>query len=416
MNPAPTVTIITPSYNQAAFLPATLASVSAQSYPLIEHLVRDGGSTDGTREILAATALQAPRRFDWRSGSDGGQAAAVNQAIREATGQVIAWVNSDDLLAPEAVERAVAHFQANPEHLMVYGRARWIDEAGIPIGWYPTEPPGPVERFRDGCFICQPTVFLRRAAFAAVGLLDASLFASHDFEFWIRLFKAAPDRIGFIEAEQAQSRLHGAAKTLSAWDRAAIESMRVVHRHFGDVPPHWLLSAATECINRHPTGADAIGWPHALRFLRRVLPLFGAEAAAAVKHQLRQDRRLRASGPGVAVAISPDGWAGRRTAIRIRRNGQRVLVLRGRHAHPRGAPETLSVWRGAEVLARLRLDSGGPFIWRVPLPPGVVCGALECFDLIAQNTFIPASVEAGAVDRRELSVLIDGASLDDGVP
>lgn len=406
------VTVITPSYNQAAFLPATLASVSEQSYPFIEHLVRDGGSTDRSREILAATALQSPRRFNWRSGPDRGQAAAVNQAIREASGQVIAWINSDDILTPGAVERAVAHFMAWPEHLMVYGRARWIDEAGIPIGWYPTQPPGPVERFRDGCFICQPTVFLRREAFVAVGLLDESLFASHDFDFWIRLFKVVPDRVGFIEAEQAQSRLHGANKTLSHWDRAAIESMRAINRHLGNVPLHWLSSAVTECFNRHPVSANAVSRPQALRSLRQILPLFQAEDIAAAKRLLRQDRRLSASGPGVAVGISYDGWAGRRTTIRIRRNGQRFLVLQGRHAHPRGASEVLSVWRGTEVLAVLHLDSGGPFIWRVPLPPDVACGELERFDLIARRTFIPALVEAGSADRRELSVLIDKASLE----
>ncbi|WP_448192670.1 glycosyltransferase family 2 protein [Azospirillum sp. sgz301742] len=408
----PTVTIITPSYNQAAFLPATLASVSAQSYPFIEHLVRDGGSTDGSQAILAAMVPPPPRRFDWRSERDGGQAAAINQAIQESAGQVIAWVNSDDLLTPGAVERAVAHFKAHPNHLMVYGRARWIDETGAPIDWYPTLPPGPAEHFRDGCFICQPTVFLRREAFAEVGLLDASLFASHDFEFWIRLFKAARTRIGFINAEQAQSRLHAATKTLSGWDRAAIESMAVVHRHFGGAPAHWLLSAATECFNRHPGGADGESRPHALSFLRRALPLLDREEAAVAMRHLRHDRRLRASGPGVAVEIGPDGWAGRGTAIRVRRNGHHSLILHGQHAHPRAAPETLTLRSGMQVLDHLDLTGNGPFAWRIPLPSGVAGGTLECFDLVAQNTFVPAAIEAGSSDCRELSVLIDTARLE----
>lgn len=408
MTNSSTVTIVTPSYNQAPFLGAALGSVATQSYPFIEHLVRDGGSTDGSVEILAAAGLQAPRRFDWRSGPDGGQAAAINQAIREATGSIIAWVNSDDLLAPDAVARAVAHFQAHPDHLMVYGRARWIDEAGQPIDWYPTEPPeGPPERFRDGCFLCQPTVFLRREAFAAVGLLDASLHAAHDFDLWIRLFKAAPGRIGFIDAEQAQSRLHAATKTLSGWDRAALEAMRVVRRHFGDVPAHWLLSAASECFARHPAADGAAARGRALRLLRDALPLLAPDAAAEAKRRLREDRRFGASSPGVAVAVTPDGWAGRRTEIRVRRDGHRTLVLQGRHAHPGGAAATLSLHRGAQTLGRLHLRGNGPFTWHVPLPPAPRRGEVEHLDLMAGTTFVPAEIEPGSTDRRTLAVLID---------
>lgn len=409
---APTVTIITPSYNQAAFLPATLASIAAQTYPAIEHLVRDGGSTDGSADILARFQPAPAHRFHWRSEPDGGQAAAINAAIGDARGSIIAWVNSDDLLMPDAVARAVAHFQANPNHLMVYGRARWVDADGNPLDWYPTQPPdGPLDRFRDGCFLCQPTVFLRREVFAAVGLLDASLYASHDFDLWIRLFKAAPGRIGFLDADLARSRLHTATKTLAAWDRAAIESMRVIRRHFGDVPPHWLLTAATDCMERHPLDTGATGRGRVLRLLRQALPLLTPEAVDAVKRHLRADRRFTAAGPGVAVTVSPDGWAGRRTAIRVRRDGARTLILHGRHAHPKGAPERLSLWAGRTPLASLSLERNGPFTWRIPLPPPLAPGSLERFDLVADTAFVPAALEEGSTDQRALSVLIDAAAL-----
>ena len=399
MSSPPIVTIITPSFNQAAFLPATLTSVAEQSYPFIEHLVRDGGSSDTSAAILAGAAPAAPpRRFDWRSERDGGQAAAINQAIDESTGEIICWVNSDDLLTSGAVERAVAHFERNPNHLMVYGLAQWIDEAGNPIGWYPTQPPGAAERFKDGCFICQPTVFLRREAFEIAGRLDASLFAAHDFDFWIRLFEAIPGRIGLIEAEQAQSRLHSATKTLSAWDKAAIEAMRVLHRHFGSAPAHWILSTITEYFDRHPSDTGRGGRSQARSFLRMALPLLDEQEADEVKRHLRHDRRLSAAGPGAAIAISPDGWANRSTAIRIRRTGQRVLTLRGLHANPGNALEVLTVSSGTGVLAQLVLECNGPFTWCIPLPPAREPGDLENFELSAEKTFTPALVESGSTD------------------
>ncbi|HYD64566.1 glycosyltransferase family 2 protein [Azospirillum sp.] len=407
MKHAPTVTIVTPSFNQAAFLPATLASVAGQTYPHIEHLVRDGGSTDASVAILAATPLSS-RRFTWRSERDGGQAAAINRAIGESTGQIIGWLNSDDLLTPKAVERAVAHFRSHPDHLMVYGQARWIDAKGCPVDCYPTRRPGPVERFRDGCFICQPTVFLRREAIARVGLLDASLFAAHDFDLWIRLFMAAPDRIGFIDVEQAQSRVHPMTKTASAWDRAAIEAMRVLHRHFGAAPPHWVLSAITECFDRHAADAEFDGRAWALRFLRKAFPLLDHGGVAEVKRHARTDRRLAVAGPGVmAVAITADGWGGRRTAVHLRPNGHGILVVQGRHAHPAGARECLSALHGPSLLSTLHLDGNEAFTWRIPLPCVPGGRSLERVDLVAGHTFTPALVEAGSTDRRELSVLID---------
>ncbi|HYD71393.1 glycosyltransferase family 2 protein [Azospirillum sp.] len=413
MSDALTVTIVTPSFNQAAFLPATLASVAGQSYPWIEHLVRDGGSTDPSAAILAAQPPPPPpRRFHWRSEPDGGQAAAINQAVADSSGAVIGWLNSDDLLTPGAVARVAAHFRAHPDHLMVYGRARWIDADGRPIDWYPTQTPGPVERFRDGCFICQPTVFLRREAFSLVGPLDESLYAAHDFDLWIRLFKAAGDRIGFIDAEQAQSRLHAQTKTLAGWNRSLTEGMRVVHRHFGSVPAHWALTAVTECFDRHPAPRRAGGRAAPFGLLRTALRTLDRDGAAEVKRRVREDRRLAAASPAVAVAISPDGWAGENTPIRLRRQDQRVLVLSGRQAHPHNRPQTLCLVGGGTVLGRLHLPGNGPFTWRIPLPVAADDGALETFELQAATVFIPAEVEHGSTDARRLTALIDKAWLE----
>ena len=408
----PVVTIVTPSFNQAKFLPETLNSVARQTYPFIEHLVFDGGSTDSSPEILAQWPRPAaPRSFRWRSERDGGQAAAVNQAVAVASGEIIGWLNSDDILLPDAIARVVTHFRDNRHHIMVYGQARWIDEEGGAGEWYPTLPNGRLDDFPDGCFICQPTVYLRRAAFQALGSLDASLYAAHDFDCWIRFFKAAPHRVGFIPAEQARSRLHAATKTLGAWDRAALEAMQVIHRHFGSVPHHWMETAITECWRKHPREQ---GLPPAVgkSFLRKALPLLTDEGAEKIKSWLRADRRLAAAGPDVAMEIQPDGWATQRTPIRLRRTFQRFLVIEGWHAHPAGLPISLVIYSASEHLAYLTLGDNGPFLWRVPLPDVADALRLETFDLVAGPTFSPAALGVTPGDERELSVIITKVRLE----
>ncbi len=155
----PLVSIVMPSFNQAAFITASVQSVLSQSYANLELIVADGGSGDGTQALLASLQAQ-DARLHWVSEPDAGPADALNKALRSVRGTVIGWLNSDDVYIPGAVQRAVQALANSPDLMMVYGHAEHIDADGKVLGAYPTvAPPPPISQFAKGCFICQPTVF-----------------------------------------------------------------------------------------------------------------------------------------------------------------------------------------------------------------------------------------------------------------
>lgn len=179
----PLVSVLTPSYNQARWLPDCLRSVAVQSYPAIEHVVMDGGSTDGSVEILAA----ASPRVIWEVGPDRGQSDAINKAFARSTGDIIGWLNSDDAyFARDAVARAVAVFEKHPEIGVVYGHAALVNAAGtvLHVLWAPPFS----RRFLNWYnLICQPTVFIRRSALGRVALVDPAFDYMMDRELWLHL-------------------------------------------------------------------------------------------------------------------------------------------------------------------------------------------------------------------------------------
>ncbi len=171
MSSSPLVTIVTPSYNQVAFLENTIRSVLAQDYTALEYMIVDGGSTDGSVEIIQR---YSDRLAWWVSERDSGQAEAINKGLRRAKGEFVAWLNSDDLYLPGAIQQAVAAFQANLGLGLVFGDAITIDAQGKPLNrlsfgdWDLLD----LVSFR---IICQPAVFMRRAVLERSGYLESSL-------------------------------------------------------------------------------------------------------------------------------------------------------------------------------------------------------------------------------------------------
>lgn len=208
MNNQPLVSIITPSYNQAKYVAYTIQSVTRQDYPFIEYGVVDGGSTDGSVGIL--------RKFEdhldwWVSEPDQGQADAVNKGIAKSTGSIVAWLNSDDILLPGAVQRVVDVFSHRNVD-MVFGDAITINAHGVPLskldfGDWDLED---LMRFR---VICQPAVFLKKTVWDSVGGLDQSYHFMLDHQLWIRV--AAQYNIHHIPRLLAGSRYHRAAKNVA---------------------------------------------------------------------------------------------------------------------------------------------------------------------------------------------------------
>lgn len=224
----PLVSIVTPSYNQAQFLEETIQSVLAQDYPNIEYILIDGGSNDGSQEIIHRYA----NRFAyWVSEKDQGQAEAINKGLGRARGEIWAWINSDDIYYPHAVSQAVNYLMAHPEVGMVYGDADLIDEEGKIIGQFASRQTD-YHRMLDGfVHIPQATTFIRAELWKQVGLLDNNLFFAFDYDLWVRIAKVS--RIQYLPLKWAKFRLHGAGKSVLYDHRCYPEMLRIRERELG---------------------------------------------------------------------------------------------------------------------------------------------------------------------------------------
>lgn len=236
------VSIVTPSYQQGRFIEGTLESVWRQRQTMpdlaIEHIVMDGGSTDGTVEILERWR----DRITFSTGPDGGQTTAINAGIAAARGEILAYLNSDDIYYDNAVAAAAVAFEADPSADVVYGNADVIDAGGRVLRAYPTES-WSLERLKLVCFPCQPAVFFRRRVVERFGLFDPRFDHCMDYEYWLRLGLSG---VRFVHVPQklAASRLHAAAKTLRATRVAHTEINDMLCEHLGRVPDNWLWNYA----------------------------------------------------------------------------------------------------------------------------------------------------------------------------
>jgi len=245
--PLPLVSIVTPSYNQGRFIGRTIDSVLAQSYPCIEYRVIDGGSTDTTVEILRSYG----DRLRWLSEPDQGQADAINKGLAQASGEILAYLNSDDTLSPGAIERVVHFFQEHPECDLVYGDADYIDEDDKVTGFYKTVEYS-LDKLSADCIICQPAAFWRRRIAERVGPFDARLHYVLDYDYWLRIAKAGGN-IQFLPIKLAHSRLYAETKTLSGRAKIFKETFDICRRHLGYVHKQHYLGYLYHHINERRT-------------------------------------------------------------------------------------------------------------------------------------------------------------------
>ena len=232
-SPYPKISIVTPSLNQGEFLEQTIHSVLSQEYPNLEYIVMDGGSSDNTLDILRSCS----DRVKWVSEKDKGQTDAINKGLRMASGEVVAYLNADDLLLPGTLEKVSMAFMKHPETMWMTGKCRIITETG-------QETRKPITVYKNlwlrvhrssflfiTDYISQPATFWRASLLDEVGFLDESLHYSLDYEYFLRLNGKYP--LVILPDYLAAFRVHSQSKNANAFHRNVYvdEDRIAVYRH-----------------------------------------------------------------------------------------------------------------------------------------------------------------------------------------
>ena len=229
----PRISIITPSWNQGPFIERTVRSVLDQGYPNLEYIVMDGGSTDGTIDILR----KYEGRLTWVSEKDKGQADAINKGIARSTGDIIAYLNSDDVYEPGALHRVAEHFRTHPETMWLTGQCRIINEKDREIR-------RPITAYKNFLLrhyryplllvtnpVSQPATFWRRDAVKEFGLFDENEHLVMDYDYWLRIGKKYPPAV--MNGYLAGFRVYAASKTSSSFLTTFKREMELARRYSG---------------------------------------------------------------------------------------------------------------------------------------------------------------------------------------
>jgi glycosyltransferase involved in cell wall biosynthesis len=213
----PLISVVVPSLNQGHFIRETLDSIVTQSGPPAEIIVVDGGSTDGTLDVLRSYGS----RISWTSELDRGQSDAINKGLRRARGGIVCYLNSDDVFEPDSLVTVADYFARRDSVEWAFGRCRIIDERGVQMRTFVERYKAAWGRYARGRhsllilnYIPQPATFWRASAMARVGSIDESLHYAMDYDYWLRLatLLGAP---GYIDRHLAAFRLHEGSKTLN---------------------------------------------------------------------------------------------------------------------------------------------------------------------------------------------------------
>jgi glycosyltransferase involved in cell wall biosynthesis len=396
----PVVSVVTPSYNMARFLEETIQSVLTQDYPRIDYIVMDGGSTDGTLEILK----KYEGRLRYQSAPDRGQADAINKGFANAHGSIFAYLNADDTYLPGAVGKAVRHMVADPSTGVVYGEAYYVDEHGKVIDRYPTLPFDP-KLLNSRCYICQPASFLWRDAFQCAGMMNVDQHVALDYDLWIRIAKMFPIRK--IEDYLATSRMHRDNKTLTQRRKGYQEIVAITKTHYGYVPYEWINAYACYLID----GKD--------QFFDRSRPSLASMALGLAMGSYYNCRQLfrywkdweEAMGLGREFnGRWDDGWISKRYRSSRDVDGDAShLEIAGRHMAPIRGGLKLTIWLDGRIVASRKLVEHGPFQIAFELstqPPG----KRRLVEIESSRTFRP--IVNG--DYRRLSCVIDSVTFRNG--
>ena len=231
----PLVSIVTPSYNTGIFIEETILSVKNQTYPHIEHIIMDAGSTDGSVDIIRK--YEGTYNMSWISEPDKGQSDAINRGWQKSRGEIICWLNSDDTYLPQTVETAVDFLENHPDAGMVYGECHIINENSAITGRCQARVFDLKRMLCRGNLIPQPATFWRRDVLNEVGELDTELHYSMDFDYWLRI--ALKYNIAYIPQYLANFRRCPGTKSVSQSASFALDQLHVVNKLYAlpELPP-----------------------------------------------------------------------------------------------------------------------------------------------------------------------------------
>lgn len=232
MHELPRITVVTPSFNQAAFLERTILSVLDQGYPNLEYIIVDGGSTDGSVEIIHK---YADRLAWWVSEPDRGQSHAINKGLQRASGEWVAWQNSDDVYFPGAFAQLAEAARRWPQAELIIGDMQLIDEQDRLIRDLRYVRPTYASLLAEGMVLANQAAFWRRGLHERIGWMDESLHYCFDFEWFLRLLRES-DHARHVPFYWGALRYHDATKTSSSTSRFAEEYSSVLE---GRVLPGW---------------------------------------------------------------------------------------------------------------------------------------------------------------------------------
>jgi glycosyltransferase involved in cell wall biosynthesis len=407
------IAICIPNLNSDNYIQETLLSLKdASSEHNLRLHVKDGRSTDNSIINFILPIEPHFKTIQLYSEIDSGAAAAINSCILGVESNIVGWLNSDDLYAPGAIDRALKLFESNPKLKIVYGLGRHIDATGKDLGAYRTLPPSvSVKKFADGSFICQPTVFFRSEVFDEVGLLDESLKTAFDLDLWLRIFKRyRKNQIGFINRVQAYSRLHDQCLTKRLRQTVALESMQVIAKHLGAAPGHWILTYFDELCERYPFIEEK---ESLIEMIKGVLVkakgfMKPAEFTQLVKI-LQSDARLNLANGQAFISVQPDGWVSKKliAKLRYKKDGKRTLVLKCQSGWPTEANIYLTIRSASGNLEKVKLGSQDEFSLTLEAPE-TDTEAFEMWVIETRQFFVPAKFQRRSKDARKLSFRVNG--------